>query len=142
MPPARAATLAGRGLYQIGKTAITTQAARKTALQAEKLLANTMGEEFIFEMMEHYVVLSKGNMNKKFTVEVCSDLDYEEMVADVSYENHTVATITQENGIDNMEIEIFFPTETSTWTFPLNDFIETIVFAKKCLIEMQKLPEK
>lgn len=79
-------------------------------------------------------------MNKKFTVEVCSDLDYEEMVADVSYENHTIAMITQENGIDNMEIEIFLPEkEIKSWKFPLNDFIENIVFAKKCLIEMQKL---
>lgn len=78
-------------------------------------------------------------MNKKFTVEVCSDLDYEEMVADVSYENHTIATISQEKGIDQMEIEIFPPAEPiKSWKFSLNDFIEIIAFAKKSLIEMQK----
>lgn len=48
-------------------------------------------------------------MNRKFTVEICSDLDYEEMVADICYEDHTIATITQENGVDKMEIEIFRP---------------------------------
>jgi hypothetical protein len=81
-------------------------------------------------------------MNKKFIVEICSDLDYEELVADVSYENHTIATITQENGIDNMEIKIFTPTkDIKFWQFLLDDFIHAITFAKKRLIEMQKLPE-
>jgi hypothetical protein len=60
------------------------------------------------------------NTDKKFTVEVCSDLDYEEMVADISYENHTLATISQENGIDNMEIEIFPHSEMTSWILPLS----------------------
>ena len=79
----------------------------------------------------------------KFQICICSDLDYEEMVADVSYENHTIAMITQEHEIDKMEIEIF-PIEENlrSRTFPLNDFIEVVIFAKKCLIEMQKLPDK
>ena len=81
-------------------------------------------------------------MNKKLTVEVCSDLDYEEMVADICYEDHTIAMITQENGINNMQIEIFTPEETNSWSFCLDDFIDIIVFAKKRLIEMQKLPDK
>jgi hypothetical protein len=92
--------------------------------------------------MAQSAALLRNNMNKKFTVEVCSDLNYEEMVADVSYENHTIATITQENGIDNMEIEIFPPSEEiQSWKFLLSDFLEAIIFAKKRLIEMQKLPE-
>lgn len=100
-----------------------------------------MEKAHILETMARYVVLLKKDMNKKFTVEVCSDLDYEEMVADVSYGNHTIAMITQENG--NMEIEIFLPEkEIKSLKFPLNDFIESIVFAKKCLIEMQKLPDE
>lgn len=81
-------------------------------------------------------------MQNKFRIRICSDLDYEEMVADISYENHTVAIITQENGIENMEIEIFPPEIQETWKFLLNDFIESISSAKKRLIEMQKLPEE
>ncbi len=81
-------------------------------------------------------------MNKKFLVEVCSDLDYEEMVADISYENHTIAMISQENGIDKMEIELFtHQEEEKSWKFSLDDFIEVITFAKKRLIEMQKPPD-
>jgi hypothetical protein len=94
-------------------------------------------------MMVRFVVLLRGNMNRKFIIEVCSDLDYEEMVADISYEDHIIAKITQEKGLDRMEIEIFPPTNgIKSWTLPLNDFIESIAFAKKCLIKMKKLPEK
>lgn len=82
-------------------------------------------------------------MNKKFIVEVCSDLDYEEMVADISYENHSIAMISQEKGIKKMEIKIFTPPkELLTWNFSLDDFIETLEFAKKRLIQMQKFPEE
>lgn len=77
---------------------------------------------------------------EKFRILICSDLDYEEMVADICYEDLTIAIITQENGIENMEIKIL-PIDENSCSFPLNDFIETIIFAKKRLIEMQKLPD-
>lgn len=81
-------------------------------------------------------------MNKKFTTVICSDLDYEEMVADIRYLNHTLATITQENGLDKMEIEIYSPTgEIKTWKFDVDELVDAILFAKKRLILMQKLPE-
>ena len=76
--------------------------------------------------------LLSGNMNKKFTVQICSDLDYEEMVADIYYGDHTVAMITQEKGLENMEIEIFSPKEDLiSWKFHLNDFVHIIQFARK-----------
>ncbi len=45
--------------------------------------------------------------NDKFRIRLCSDLDYEEMVADIVYEDSTVATISQEKGINKMEIKYF-----------------------------------
>ncbi len=82
------------------------------------------------------------SMNEKFVIKFCSDLDYEEMVADICYKNSRVAMITQENGIDNMEIEIFSPSPETSWTFSLIDFVETIQRARKSLIEMQKFPDE
>ena len=82
-------------------------------------------------------------MDKKFRVVLCSDLAYEEMVVDMSYENHAVVMITQEKGLENMEIEIYPPPEgLSSWKFLINDFIETIQFAKKRLSEFQKMPDE
>lgn len=80
-------------------------------------------------------------MNKKFSILLCGDLDFEEMVADVCYENHTIATLTQENGIDRMEIEIAGLTDHKIISIPLNEFIEVLNLAKKNLIETQKLHE-
>lgn len=77
-------------------------------------------------------------MSKKFIVEICSDLDYEEMVADISYEKNLVATISQENGPDKMEIKIVPPGSKTYWNFSLNDFIEIIEFAKKRLQMFKK----
>jgi len=82
-------------------------------------------------------------MNDKFRIILCSDLDYEEMVADICYEDYTIALLTQEKGIDNMEIEILpLPSNIKPFKIPLDGFIRIINFAKKRLIEMQKIPDE
>jgi len=82
-------------------------------------------------------------MSEKFRIRVCSDLDYEEMVADICYEDCTVAMITQEKGIDHMEVTVYSPknNEKEIWVFYLDEFLNVLQKAKKRLIEMQKLPE-
>jgi len=75
----------------------------------------------------------------KFSIRLCSDLDYEEMVADICYEDRTVALVTQENGPENMQIEIFAPEKgMPSWKFSLNDLMNTVQSAKKRLIEFKK----
>ena len=82
-------------------------------------------------------------MNKNFRIVECSDLDYEVMVYDIIWINMTVAMLTQEKGIEHIELEIFPPPEKlKSWKFPFNDFVETLQKAKKCLIENQKIPEE
>lgn len=81
-------------------------------------------------------------METKFRIRICSDLDYEEMVADISYENQTIAMISQENGIDKMEIEIFSQTNSKlAWKVNLDDFVKIIELAKKTLIKMKKIDD-
>lgn len=79
------------------------------------------------------------NMEKKFNIELCSDLDYEEMVADIYFENSSIAMVTQENGEDKMEIEMFSPNDDSSWKLPLDEFIKILQSAKKNLIEFKKI---
>ena len=71
-----------------------------------------------------------------FSIRICSDLEYENMVADICWKNNTVATITQENDSENMEIELCQPSGNVSWNFPLDEFINTLKFAKKELKEM------
>ena len=73
---------------------------------------------------------------------MCSDLDYEEMIAHICYDNNTICKVTQENGIENMEIEFFSPPEGLHWKFALNDYLEAIQSAKQCLIDTKKFPEE
>jgi hypothetical protein len=80
-------------------------------------------------------------MKNKFQIRICSDLDYEEMVADVCYEERTIATVTQENGIDKMEIEICSE-GAKIWKFSLDEYVAAIISAKQTLIEMQKPKEE
>lgn len=72
-------------------------------------------------------------MNKKFTIETCSDLDYNEIIAIVSYEEETVAIISQEEGIENAKIELFSNCSDGSKNYDLNEFIFIINKAKEVL---------
>lgn len=76
--------------------------------------------------------LLRGNMNKKFTIEACSDCDFEGMVVDVCYDMETIASINYDKGIDNLEIRL----SDSLYTkgnigFPLEIFLQVLEKAKK-----------
>jgi hypothetical protein len=78
----------------------------------------------------------------KFRIRFCSDLDYEEMVVDIIWNNQTVATISQEKGIENMQLKIFASSEENrSWVFSLDDFIDIISVAKKKFIDFRNLNE-
>ena len=68
-------------------------------------------------------------MNKKFSIEMCSDLDFEGMVIDISYEK----------GIDNMEIEI--RPILDKLIFSLGDFFVALEKAKQLAIKCAKEDE-
>ncbi len=70
-----------------------------------------------------------------FIVEISSDLNYENIVANILYEEETVAIISQEKGVGNFEIEIVPSFDAQPWKFSLDDFIKAILLAKKSLIE-------
>lgn len=79
-------------------------------------------------------------MKKKFRIRLCSDLDYEEMVADVCYMNDTLGIINQDKGVDAMEIRIYHPNDlNASWQLPLDELIETLQLAKKNLKESEKI---
>jgi len=82
------------------------------------------------------------NHINQFIIEISSDLDYEDLVANVLYEEETVAIVSQEQGLDKLEIEIFSPGDKEPWKFFFHDFLNALLFAKKRLIQMQKLPEE
>lgn len=93
--------------------------------------------------MEHLRALLREIMKNTndFVVEISSNLDYEDIIANILYKEESVAIISQENGLENFEIEIFPPVETKSWMFLLEEFINALQLGKKLLIKMQKKTE-
>ncbi|MCH9625862.1 MAG: hypothetical protein S4CHLAM123_10460 [Chlamydiales bacterium] len=73
-----------------------------------------------------------------FRIRICSDLDHDEIVADICWNNNTIATINQDAGLENLSIELFLSAEHESWNLPFNDFMQTLLDAQKQLIEMKK----
>ncbi len=97
--------------------------------------------EKIFFILWNFLNKRK-KMNNKFSIEFCSDSDYEEMVAYIGYENQTIAIIIQDNDKENMEIKMLISEqEFSLSKIPPFDFAEVIQFAKKSLLEFHKTRE-
>jgi hypothetical protein len=80
------------------------------------------------------------DMNKKFIIKICINSDDPEMIAFITFDTHYIASIKKRRGTTNLEIEIFAPVGPITsWFFPLNDFLDAIAFAKKQLVDIQKI---
>lgn len=78
-------------------------------------------------------------MNEKFSLEMCGDLDFEEMVVDVYYGKQRIALITQEEGLENMKVSL--SSSNPEVFLPLDGFIEALIKGQKWLIKCQKLPD-
>jgi hypothetical protein len=71
-----------------------------------------------------------------------SDIDYEDLCAEIYFENEFVAILTQENGFDNLQIEIHPPLNQKFWVFNFSEFESIIQSAKETLYKMRKFPEE
>ena len=81
-------------------------------------------------------------MESKFRTLISSDLDYEDLCAEIYFEEQFVAMLTQEQGFENLEIEIHSPPNQKFWTFKFSEFEEAVQHAKCRLLELQKMPEE
>jgi hypothetical protein len=75
---------------------------------------------------------------KKFKFTVGSDDVHEKLAAEIIYESNFIAELTQENGFDNLMIELFYPSNTNKpfCKCRLDDFLEVINMAKRKLGEV------
>ncbi len=79
---------------------------------------------------------------KKFNIELSSDLDFEGMVVNICFSNQEVAMLNYEKGIDNIEIQILSQNEDSQeCIFPLQNFLNVLEKAKKLVIQCAKEDE-
>ena len=78
-------------------------------------------------------------MNKQFSIELSSNLDFEGMVVDILYDMKPIASINYEKGLNKMEVELYSISENLL--FPLNDFFLVLEKAKKLAIKCAKEDE-
>jgi hypothetical protein len=77
-------------------------------------------------------------MTSNFKILISSDIDYNELCAEIFFEDQFVGIITQENGFEYMEIEIHPRLDKKVWVFKFSEFEAVIKSARKALLEMRK----
>ncbi len=72
---------------------------------------------------------------KNFKFTVGSDDVHEKLAAEIIYESNFIAELTQEDGFENLMIELFYPSnaDKSFCKCRLDDFLEVISMAKRKL---------
>lgn len=81
-------------------------------------------------------------MKPKFSLAICSDLDYEDMVIDISWENEMIAILDQEKGPNHKEIELLPLAILKNFKFSFNEFRKYLDKAEQLLDKSKKLPEQ
>jgi hypothetical protein len=76
-----------------------------------------------------------------FEYSIGSDVDYEDLVVDIGFDNQLVALLTQEDGFENLRIQLYPPNDASYWDFRLDELEAIIQKAKQRLWDLRKLPE-
>lgn len=77
----------------------------------------------------------------EFKIIMSSDENYNDLCAEIFFEDQFVAIVTQEKGFENLEIEIHPPKNMNFWAFKFAEFIQILGSAKESLREMRKNPE-
>ena len=76
-----------------------------------------------------------------FEYTVGSDVDFEDLIADIGFEENLVALLTQEEGFQNLRIRIYPPKNKEFWDFRLDEFDEVIRKAKERLWQLRKISD-
>lgn len=76
-----------------------------------------------------------------FHISVGDDSDHEDLTAEVYYEGAYLALISQENGLDNAEIELQPNPSGGAWIFELEGFADALQRAKCRLWDLRRREE-
>ncbi|MBN9378041.1 MAG: hypothetical protein BGO14_00965 [Chlamydiales bacterium 38-26] len=75
----------------------------------------------------------------KLEYSVGSDLNYEDLVADIGYDTNLIALLIQDEGFENLRIRLYPPKNGEMyWDLNLKDFLAVIQDAKQRLWQLRK----
>jgi hypothetical protein len=83
--------------------------------------------------------MTEGSKGKsRFSIVLCSDVDYEYLFAAIEYDGVEIACVTQEDGKGQFKLEASFgdPVKPGiAWIVELDGFLETVESAKRRLLD-------
>jgi hypothetical protein len=80
-------------------------------------------------------------MNTKFKIIISSDMEYDDLCAEIYFEDQFVGILTQEEGFEHLSIDIYPPMNSKYWKFNFSEFEIALKAAKEALWEMRKQPD-
>lgn len=80
-------------------------------------------------------------MNPRFRITVGSDIDYEDLVGDLYFDDQIVCILTQEEGFQAMQLQLFGPPVGRNWNFAFAEFEEALAALKKRMWELRRTDE-
>lgn len=80
-------------------------------------------------------------MNPSFRIVVASDPDHEELVGELYFDDEIVCILTQEQGLEAMELELFPRRDAKPWALRLLDFEEGLAALKRRMFELRREPQ-
>ena len=76
-------------------------------------------------------------MTSKFKILISSDIEYNELCAEIYFEDQFVGILTQEKEFENLEIKIHTPRNKEFWVFKFSELEAILKSAKNALWEMR-----
>ena len=75
---------------------------------------------------------------RDFEIVVCSDPDYEDLVAEVSYQGEFLFLVSQDQGLDEAEIEVHARGDTLPWRLRLGELEQVLEAVKSRLFDLRR----
>lgn len=77
-------------------------------------------------------------MNPRFRIVVGSDPEHEDLVGEIYFDDQIVSILSQESGIERVEMEFIPRTDGRPWLFQLTEFEEALAAVKNRLWELRR----
>ncbi len=77
-------------------------------------------------------------VNNNYKVSFGEEPGYSDFTAEIVYQNRFFGLVTQEDGFNNLRLEIFPKEGDTKWDVSLEEFLEVLDYAKKRLWELRK----
>jgi hypothetical protein len=75
---------------------------------------------------------------KDFRIFKKEDEDHREAFVEIHFQGIFFGRITQEDGLEKLQIEIYNCPQSDHWTFPLDDFLKMIELSKQKLCDLRE----